>query len=261
MTASQQESPNILIKMMDALDQSNRAGRSSNVWTALSMKALGLLRPESVSGSDDKASTSIRGNKVRTKVTEVLRPLLDSSRITDFENELVSLAKLCIDVWDDAQTSEYRIKVNPTLNLAQQAEWRSLKFDPVRSSGDESTAGASTDPSSKGSKILLLFPRVEATIISDPSMPQSSIPGSFPGEPTMYRCLHPGKGLSPSSQLVIRGRKAQEEIEKMIKTSRKEARLRRNTGLSGRRPSTASSTSGLPSPTTQWRMTTKKLSE
>ncbi|KAH8799329.1 hypothetical protein F5884DRAFT_758355 [Xylogone sp. PMI_703] len=226
-TFPHEELASFLLQMMNALDKSSLAGRPANVWTALSMRALKLLPEGSLQKSVSNPSTTTnRAKNVISTVYNVLSPLLNPSRSGSFAADLSALTDLAIDVWETAQTDP-----------AKYQEWRYQAFDPTTTLDGYNTIS---------NEIFLLFPRVEAMVLSGQT-DQNSSPRPSPGESistanVIELCLHPGRGLPHSSEIVLRGIQAQEEIEHYIEIAKREARLRRYTAPNGKRTSTASST-------------------
>lgn len=197
------------------------------------MRALELLQEGSHQKSGSKSPSNGRAKNVLSKVYSVLSPLLTPSKSRNFASDLGALADLAIDVWQTAQTGDYRIKVIPRLDPARYQEWRSQAFDPMMIR--DSRNMVSDD-------IFILFPRVDAMILSGRSerSPRSS-PSESERNSVIGVCLHPGKGLPQSSELVLNGIQAQEEINNYIEIAKREARMKRNTDMHGRRASTTHS--------------------
>lgn len=232
-TLAHEDLGSFLFQMMNALDSSSLSGQPANIWTALTMRALELLQEGSHQKSGSKSPSNGRAKNVLSKVYSVLSPLLTPSKSRNFASDLGALADLAIDVWQTAQTGDYRIKVIPRLDPARYQEWRSQAFDPMMIR--DSRNMVSDD-------IFILFPRVDAMILSGRSerSPRSS-PSESERNSVIGVCLHPGKGLPQSSELVLNGIQAQEEINNYIEIAKREARMKRNTDMHGRRASTTHS--------------------
>jgi hypothetical protein len=161
---------------------------------------------------------------------------------------LLGLANSAIDIWNDSQTGELKIIVNPLLERARREEWRSQKFDPVSPLGDYDETMSRTHP-----RIFTLFPRVVARGVAGPPGRGSRESGESDQVPrTIETDIHPGRGLPECSPLVVRGKEEQNErtdyLSKVIEDAKK--KLHSTRGMSGyRRDSMASSTSEPLSPT------------
>ncbi|KAH9203223.1 hypothetical protein DL95DRAFT_452068 [Leptodontidium sp. 2 PMI_412] len=239
-------------KISDALDKSDHHGRTADVWTALTMRALQALDAEAAisvpeSAQDCRSIGCNRANSVISKVVQVLGPLVSASQIESLRMDLLTVVNSSVDVWNNAQASGLRISIDPLLDRAQREEWRSQRFDPVSSLAD----GLDMDLISKTRpRVFILFPRIVART------QEKLLPGSWPQvEPIV---IHPGIGLPEWSPLVVRGRHDQEEREenfkKAIQNMKKELQRTRRVPGHGRNESTGSSSSGQPSPSAQWKV-------
>ncbi|KAG9239931.1 hypothetical protein BJ878DRAFT_337252 [Calycina marina] len=241
-----------LAKISDALDRSTQNGRTANVWTALTMRALQALDAEaaivSVPQSEQNLCTSNcnRASSVVSEVFRVLGPMVSVPRIELFKADLHAVVDSSVNVWNTAQTGRLRITIDIVLDRAQREEWRSKRFDPVASSAD----GHNLDLTSRTRpRVFTLFPRIVART------QEKLMPGSWPQvEPIV---IHPGIGLPEWSPLVVRGKHDQEEraekLNKAIENMKKELHRSRRGSGNGRNESTGNLASRLPSPSTQWK--------
>lgn len=227
-TLAHDDFTNFLLQMMNALDNSNLAGQPANIWTALTMRALELL-PGGPIQHLASPTPSGRAKNVISKVYSVLSPLLSRSKSRSFAADLGTLTDLAIDVWQTAYTSDYRVQIIPQLDPVKYQEWRSQAFDPTTMQGTNAMP----------SEIFLLFPRVEATVLSGQTPnsvnPLASAPKDFDRIPITEACLHPGKGLPHSSELVLHGVQIQEDINNYIENAKREARMKRYSGTNNSR--------------------------
>lgn len=229
------------------------------------MRTLQSLPASSILGQTSELKGSLhptssnRAEGVASKVLSVLSPLLSSSQYEDLHIDLLKLAKPAIDIWNDAQTGELKIIVNPLLEPAHREEWRSQKFDSLPS-GDHD--GTNPDIMSKTHpRIFTLFPRVIAREVADPIKHTAGPPGSWLSESdqaprTTETCIHPGMGLPEWSSLVVRGKEEQEERKDYLLKALEDAKKNLNRRLTGhgRRESMRSSTSVPSSPSQQWKI-------
>ena len=204
-----------------------------------------------------RSTGSRRIQSVVSKVLSTLSPLISSSQSDELRVDLQKLANEAIDIWNNAQASELKIVVIPSLDRANIEEWRSQESDPT------SPSGIIDIKSETHNRIFTLFPRVIAREVADQVEHSTGPPGGWPPEPnqasrTIETCIHPGKGLPEWSSLVVRGKKAQEEkddyISKALETARKEMHSTRRVSGHGRRESTGSSTSVLSTASQRWNM-------
>jgi hypothetical protein len=209
-----------------------------------------------------RLTSSSRAEGVISKVFSVLSPLVSSLQDEDLRLELLDLAKLAIDIWNDTQTGELKIIVSPLLNTAHREEWRSQTFDPASPSRDydetKSDIVSKTHP-----RIFTLFPRVIAREVAGPIKHDAGPPGSWPPESdhaprTIETCIHPGIGLPEWSSLVVRGKEEQEErneyLAKALENAMKELNSNKRLTGHGRKESMGSSTAVPSSPSQQWKM-------
>lgn len=197
---------------------------------------------------------SARADRVISKVISVLSPLVGLSQIEAFRRDLDKLAKLAIDVWNNAQKSgELNITVNQLLEREHREEWQSQLFDPAPPSLDRSDADFDAVSRTRP-RIIALFPRVVALGVADLVNDEKSPPGSFPPESdqaprTIETCIHPGRGLPEWCLLVVRGKEEREEqkdyLMKAIENAKKQAHSNRRIIEHSRRES-INSTSGAP---------------
>lgn len=251
---------------MNELENSKQGGRAANVWMALTTRALKSLPAESqslpaseVTESPQRANRNGRVEKVVSKVFSILSPLVSPSQNEGLRRDLITLANQAIDVWDEAQTGELKITVNPLLEQQHREAWRSQRFDPAPSSTDydktKIDGGTETRP-----RVFTLFPRVVANGVTSPTKADRGPPGGWPSESDQVNhkiemCIHPGLGLPEWSPLVLRGKEEQECLQKLIEDARKEAHsARRRTSRHSRVDSTGSLASGPSSPSSQWKM-------
>ncbi|KAH7374080.1 hypothetical protein BKA64DRAFT_714899 [Cadophora sp. MPI-SDFR-AT-0126] len=242
----------LLGKISDTFDKADQHGRTANVWTALTMRALQELDADtyiaSVPESDQKLRTSNcnRASSVVSEVFRILGPLVSRSQIESLKTDLLAVVKSSIDVWNSAHTSGLRPTIVIILDRAQREEWRSKRFDPVPTLAD----GHDPDLISKTRpRVFILFPRIVART------QEKLLPGSWPEvEPIV---IHPGIGLPEWSPLVVRGKDDQEEIaeklKKAIENMKKELHRTRRVSGHGRNESTGSLVSGPSSPSMQWK--------
>jgi hypothetical protein len=243
----------LLGKISEAFDKTDQHGRTANVWTALTMRALQALDAEAAispvpeSMQNLRPTGSNRANSVVSNVFRVLDPLVSASRIESLRTDLLTVVNSSIDIWNHAQAGGLRITIQPSLDRAQREEWRSQRFDDPSPLAD----GPDLDLVSKTHlRVFTLFPRIVART------QEKLVPGSWPQlEPIV---IHPGIGLPEWSSLVVRGKHDQEEREetfnKAIENVKKELHRTRRVLGHGRNESIGSSTSGPPSPSAQWKM-------
>ncbi|KAH8805162.1 hypothetical protein F5884DRAFT_859775 [Xylogone sp. PMI_703] len=228
-TLANEELASCLFQMMKALDNSGLAGQPANIWTALTMRALDLL-PEvpTQKSAANLPPPAGRAKSVIAKVYGVLSPLLTASKGRSFAGDLSALTDLAIDVWQTAQTGDYRVKVISKLDPARYQEWRSQAFDPTTMQGNRNAVS---------NDIFLLFPRVEATMLSGKSDRAANSPRSSPSRTPGLTdvCLHTGKGLPHSCELVLHGIQVQEDINNYIENAKREARMKRYSGMNNSR--------------------------
>jgi hypothetical protein len=208
-----------------------------------------------------RLTSSGRAEEVASKVVSVLTPLVSSPQYEDLRVDLLNLAKLATDIWNDAQTGESKIIVYPKLELAYREEWRSRKFDPASLSRDYDES--KPDITSKTHpRIFTLFPRIIAQEVAGPIKHDAGPPGSWPpesdqGPRTIETCIHPGIGLPEWSPLVVRGKEeienTDEYLSKALENAKKELKSNRRLTGHGRRESIASLASTPSSPTQQWK--------
>jgi hypothetical protein len=174
----------MLSKLSDQLRNSNRGGRSANVWTALTMRALESLPPEQeqarIAESQDISQVvgSARADRVISRVISVLSPLVGLSQIEALRRDLDKLAKSAIDVWNSSQKSgELNITVNQLLEREHREEWRSPQFDPAASSRGQDEADFDAISRTRP-RIITLFPRVVASRVVDLVSDEKSPPGA-----------------------------------------------------------------------------------
>jgi hypothetical protein len=266
-TLSHPELNVLLSKISDELDKTSYSGRATNVWIALTMRALQSLPADSLPrASEFKESPrpirSGRADGVVSQVFPILSPLVSSSQNESLQMDLLELTTSAIDTWDAAQTGELKIIVSPLLEHAHREEWRSQEFDPASPPSDYDET--KPDMMSKTHpRVFTLFPRVVARGVADPVKHDTSPPGSWPQVSdqlprTIETCIHPGRGLPECSPLVVRGKAEQEErndyLSKALENAKKEMHSTRRLTGHGRRDSMGSSTSGLPSPSERWKM-------
>jgi hypothetical protein len=206
------EANSLLTKLSDELRNSNGGGRSANVWTALTMRGLESLPLENGKDHDiSQVGSSARANKIISRVTSVLLPLVDISQTKALQEDLEKVANAAIDVWDNAQkSSELKIAVNPLLER-EYKEWQAVQFHPVASDEADFDMVSQTQPG-----VITLFPRVVAWSVGDLVKDQKGPPGSFltESDQTPYSvgiCIHPGRGLLECSPLVVRGKEQRKE--------------------------------------------------
>jgi hypothetical protein len=268
-TLSYPDFNDLLVKISDELEKSSQGGRAANVWTALTMRALQSLPADSIlsQASESKGkeplrqTSSGRAEEVVSKVFSVLAPLVSSIQHENLRSDLLNLAKPAIDIWNDAQTGELKIIVNPLLELAYREEWRSQMFDPASPSRDydesKSDIMSKTHP-----RTFTLFPRITAQEVAGPIKSDTGPPGSWPpesdqGPRTIETCIHPGIGLPEWSPLVVRGKEEQEGkdeyISKALENAKKELKSNRRFTGHGRRESIGSLASTPSSPSQQWK--------
>jgi len=198
-----------------------------------------------------------RAESVIQKVFAVLSSLVSPSQQNKLRIGLLNLAQLAIEVWNEAQTGELNIGVNPVLEYDLHDEWRSPTFDPPPPPGDGNGTKSSI-LSQAPPLIFTLFPRVVARKVVDQPNDDTALPGSYPSEPVktyhiVETCIHPGVGLPESSPLVLTGKTEQQELNKELESLKKEFHTKL-LSVKGRRESTASSISGPLSPSSQWKM-------
>lgn len=243
------------------IEKESNGGRTANVWSALTMRALQSL-PENFGPSQASKSTESlrpttpgRAESVIQQVFAVLSSLVSPSQQKKLRIGLLDLAQLAIEVWNEAQTGPLNICVNPVLEYDLYDEWRSLIFDPPPGDGNGTK---SSILSQAPPLIFTLFPRVVARKVVDQLNDDTALPGSYPSEPVKTchieeTCIHPGVGLPESSPLVLTGKTEQQEINKALQSLKREFQTKR-LSVKGRRESTASSISGPLSPSSQWKM-------
>jgi hypothetical protein len=170
-----------------------------------------------------------RADKVISRVTSILSPLVSPSQIGELQRELGVLVTSAIDVWKKAQSGEYKITANQILKAEHREEWRSQQFDPVLplSYGEvDFDVISRTRP-----RILTLFPRILAWQGADLVNDETSIPGSFLPEPDkaprpLEMCIYPGRGLPEWSKLVVRGNDSRMELDNAVKKAVEDAKKR-----------------------------------
>jgi hypothetical protein len=258
----------LLAKISDELEKSGQGGRVANVWTALTMRALQSMPADSIpsQASEDKQTVHpnipVRAEGVVTKVFSILSSLISPSQHEGLRISLLELAKLAIDIWNDAQTGELKVIISSSLDPAHREEWRSQRFDPASPSDSYSNIGSDIE-SKTHLRIYTLFPRVVTLEAAGPVKHEANLPGSWPSESDqghrrIETCIHAGVGLPEWSPLVVRGKEEQEQrseyLSKVIETAKKQLHSnRRNTGH-GRTDSMGSVASASSSPSEQWKM-------
>lgn len=207
----------LLSKISSTLDQFGHDGRTSQVWTALTIRALNSLHAEGDSAStlaskeSEVSSGSSRADKVISTVLLHLGPIIKSSYIELLSADLTELVNLSIEVWNNAQSGGLRMSINSALEFRHREEWRAAQFDPVPSEGERDL----TQVSMTYPRIFTLFPQVMARLPDAAPMP-----GSFPElEP---KVIHHGVGLPEGSPLVLRGKKDAEDRKIAISNFKKE---------------------------------------
>lgn len=198
-----------------------------------------------------------RADRVVEDILKILLHLVNPSQEPQLRDDLLSLARSAISVWDSAQIDELKLIISPMLGRTKRSEWRCQKFDPPLSADNyaETDIISSTYP-----RIYTLFPRVIGRTLSSMAAPPADLPGSWPQsdqEPhTIETCIYAGRGLPEWSALVVKGKEEvvvkerylREALEKAMKEL--DARSERNKGHS-RNGSMVESVSPL-SPSTRW---------
>ncbi|KAL5315049.1 hypothetical protein ACEPPN_017700 [Leptodophora sp. 'Broadleaf-Isolate-01'] len=93
-----------LVKISDALDKTGQHGRTANVWTALTMRALQAVDAEAAIASIPESEQNIRSlgynraNSVVSKVVRVLGPLVSVPRIESLKTDLLAVVNSSVDV-------------------------------------------------------------------------------------------------------------------------------------------------------------------
>ena len=225
----------MLNKLSDELRNTSGGRRSANVWAALTMRALESLPPQQekahIAESQDipQVCSSVRAERVISRVISILSPLVDISRIKALQGDLNKVAHAAIDVWDSAQKSgDLNITVSQSLERAHREEWRAPQFDPVAPSRGQDEADFDAISKTRP-RIITLFPRVMAWTVVDLVNDEKSPPGSFPRESdqaphNIETCIHPGKGLPEWSSLVVRGKEQREEQKDFLAKAAEDAR-------------------------------------
>lgn len=155
-----------------------------------------------------------RAEKVVNDVVLVLAPLLDQSKLPQFKIELFKVAEDAISVWASAEADERNFIVTSTLDHTNRNEWQPTTFGPPSPSSDGNALLVAHMPSIP-QQIFTLFPSITARKHSEAS---GALPGSWPDQEQQQHiketsCVHAGIGLPEWSELVLRGREEQEDIQ------------------------------------------------
>ncbi|KFY11403.1 hypothetical protein V492_04484 [Pseudogymnoascus sp. VKM F-4246] len=203
------------------------SGRSADVWRAVTMRALESMSVSNTQSQHISPQASNAANNVKNRedrlveeVLSVLRPLLERSDLTQFEADLLQIAKQAILIWSSAQADERIFTVNPNLNEENKHDWETATLDyvPLSTDGGNQVVGLMRQ---NATSVFTLFPIITATKKVQVQKADHGPPGSWPDQDqqqllnTEVKLVHAGVGLPQESNIVQEGIAEREEFKRM----------------------------------------------
>lgn len=250
------------VAVANSRHESNGSGRSADVWRSVTIRTLesmsaadAQLQGSLLQGSGPVGTINSREDKLVELVLSVLGPLLDTSVLVQFKDDLLQIAKQAISVWTTAQADERTFTINPTLNQDNKSDWKVAALDYASLYASGISQGVVGSRPRHTTRVFTLFPIVTATKRVQVQKVDHGPPGSWPyQDQTEVTIIHDGLGLPHESEMVQRGIEEKEEWKKMkleheALWDKKLVEVQKG---HSRNNSTTDTVSGPPSPSASW---------